>query len=91
MRVKCEKTLAGIAIGATILTWFALGLMVFYVPRLAQLWAELEEPLSVPQRLLLDTCHLIQGIGILVIPALLAATIGAIWWRLHAGCKARTG
>ena len=83
MKAERERTLAGVAVVATILLWFGLALLVFYVPRLSQLWAELATPLSPAQKLLLALCNLAQHNFIAVTPALLAATAAALWWRIH--------
>lgn len=91
MTATRERTLAGAAVGATILAWFGLLLTVGYVPRLAQLWAELGTPLSSAQRLLLGVCNHASRSLIAIAPTLLAATAAAVWWRLETGRRARAG
>jgi type II secretory pathway component PulF len=89
MSVERERTLAGVAVLATVLAWLGLALMLFYVPRLSQLWAELATPLSPAQRLLLALSRLVQHSFIAVAPALLAVTAATLWWRIHTGRRVR--
>lgn len=89
MTAKCEQTLAGMAVAATLLVWFGLALTVFYVSRLTAAWAELGTPLSPAQRGLIGLCNFVQHTGVIVIPTLLAGTAVALWWRLRTRKKIR--
>lgn len=84
MKAGRERTLAGLAMLAIILAWFALILQIYYVPHLTALWAELGQPLSPAQRLLLTLCRLLDDSFILIAPVLLLATIAVFVWRIRA-------
>jgi type II secretory pathway component PulF len=90
MKAERERTLAGMVLGATILAWFGLLLLTFYVPRLSALWAELGTPLSPVQRLLLALCRLSGHNFVAVTAVLLAATGTAFWWRLQTSRRTRS-
>ena len=89
IRAERERALAGIAVGATILAWFGVMTLVFYVPRLTVLWAELDQR-SASQRLLATLCNLTGHNFVAVAPVLLAATGAAFWWRVHASRRVRS-
>lgn len=89
MTAKHERMLAGLAMGTVILAWFAVIMSLYYVPRLVALWAELGQPLSPAQRLLIGLSGLTEhGFGVLA-PALLLATVAALAWRIRAVRRAR--
>ena len=69
--------------GAVLLGWFAVGLLLYYVPHLLAYWMQLGTPLSLAQRLLVALAQFVDQNLLLLLPALLAGTIMAFWWRLH--------
>ena len=88
MTTRRERTLAGLAMGAIILAWFAVVISFYYIPRLVDLWAQAGQPLSSAQRLLVSLGSLIDhGFGVIA-PSLLFATVAAFVWRIRIGRKA---
>jgi type II secretory pathway component PulF len=70
--------------GAVILGWFAVGLLLYYVPHLLAYWAHLGTPLSLTQRLLVALSQLVDHNLLLLLPTLLGGTAVVFWWRLRA-------
>ena len=91
MTTRNESRLAGLAVGVAVLVWFALGLVVYYVPHLAAYWADTGQPLSLAQRLLLTLARFVDLHLTVYLPALLVGTGAALWWRIHTVRKLRAG
>jgi len=80
-----------------IVMWFVVGLLLFYVPRLAVVWADMDQELSSSQRVLLDLSTWIGGRGagqlvpgiVYIFPMLLALTFGTVAWRIWAAISLR--
>ncbi len=89
MTARRESRLAGLAMGAVILIWFALGLLAFYVPRLLFYRAQLGIAPSLAEMQLAALSRLVRYNGWLFFPALLAGTAMVFWWRLHTIRKTR--
>ena len=95
MSAQRQRTLAGIAVAASMLIWLGAFILLFYIPRLAASWAELGGALSGPQRILVFLSRMATKHGLIAIPSLLAGTAAAIWWRmdavrrLHAAARGR--
>ncbi len=90
MAARDESRLAGLVAGLVILAWFAVGLLIFYVPHLSAYWSETGLPPSFAQKLLTAVARFVQVHLTPWLPALLAGTGVVFWWRIHTIRKART-
>jgi type II secretory pathway component PulF len=73
------------------LTWSGLGLSLFYVPRVLCYWSEAGLPLSAAQKLFVASTRFVNVHWMICLPALLAGTVAALWWRIQAVRKTRAG
>jgi type II secretory pathway component PulF len=93
MSKRLQARLSALLLSLTLLFWFALALLIFYVPKLEKLWEDTNQAISTAQRILLDTAawlgghasndQTIPGVVIIFIP-LVALTFSSIIWRIKA-------
>ena len=91
MNAMTQRTLAGLTVGALLLIWFAVFLLVYYVPMLTAGWAETGMELSSTRQLLLAASSFATRNVLVVALPLLAVTILATIWRIATIWKARRG
>ena len=89
MTARDQSRLADLVAGLVILAWFGVGLLVFYVPRLATCWADTGLPPSFSQKLLMAVARFVDSHLASWLPALLAGTGLVLWWRIRTVRKAR--
>jgi type II secretory pathway component PulF len=93
MKPKTQRTVAGLAVGALLLLWFGVALLLFYVPRLAVCWAETGAELSPAKKILVQLGNSVSG-SFFGIGLLFVVTLAAVAWRVAAARRAartRTG
>jgi len=88
MKPKAERTVAGLMVGALLLAWFGVVLLLYYVPRLAAYWAESDSELSPAASMLLQLGGFLSH-SFLAIGLLFVATLAAVVWRVAAVRKVR--
>ena len=88
MKPKAERNVAGLMVGALLLAWFGVVLLLYYVPRLAAYWADTDAELSLPARMLLQVGDFANR-SIFLIGLLFVATLAAVVWRVAAVRKVR--
>jgi len=82
MNARRQRTLAGLTVGALLLIWFAVFLLVYYVPMLTADQTQTGmEPSSAQQWLVAASSFASGNILVVGLP-LLAVTILAIIWRV---------
>ncbi len=89
MHTKTQKTLSGLAVGALLLIWFGVALLLFYVPRLTTLWGQAHGELSPARMALVTLVSFVQNYFLILAPPLLAVTTLAIIGRVYTIRKVR--
>ena len=93
MSKQMQVHVSAVLLSLVILTWFGVGLLVFYVPKLAQAWADADYSVSLAQRTIVNMGawlggyysdgQVIPGVVIIYMP-LIVLTIGSAAWRIRA-------
>jgi type II secretory pathway component PulF len=63
------------------------GILIFYVPRITSVWAEMDGEFSLIQRLIVQSSHFAANAGIITGPFLLLYFMAALAWRIHGSTK----
>ena len=83
MKTRTGRVLSATAITAVLLIWFAMILLVLYVPRLVALWSQTEAELSPARMALVQLASLAQANWPGIILLLLIATAAGVAWRIR--------
>jgi type II secretory pathway component PulF len=89
MSMKSKALLSSFCLIIAIIITFAYGLLIFIVPIIAELWADVARELNLFERIVFNVSNIALKHGLFMVPFLLLCLVSAIAWRIHCSVSMR--